>query len=206
MLFVPPVIPKGYETRLKIVQAIAQLAKESNDIDKVSVVQICERAGVSRPTFYSYFSDKYEAIQWYVSLAFQQSLALVGHELTFYEGIERIIWMIDEDRDLYSAAYVNHNEYYSVTARSEHALYDIMMQTIKDNGIDFNPTLQFQLKVWGRMASVLGAEYTLPEYADVSPEEYARMMTSCIPRELLAAMDEPVLKRRGDASGSMVQR
>ncbi len=49
------------ETKNKILLSVRELAKNS-PIDKITVKQISERAGITPQTFYNHFSDKYELI------------------------------------------------------------------------------------------------------------------------------------------------
>lgn len=55
--------PKSVQTRKKIVQAYAELL-EDRDYDKISVSAVCKKVGIVRSTFYVYFSDIYEVIQY----------------------------------------------------------------------------------------------------------------------------------------------
>ncbi len=50
--------------RLAIADALEQVLKKSESLQDVSVQQIIEVCGLSRPTFYRYFSDKYDVVNW----------------------------------------------------------------------------------------------------------------------------------------------
>lgn len=47
----------------QIVEATEELVK-SMPFDSVTVTAICKQAGMSRPTFYRYFEDKFDVVQW----------------------------------------------------------------------------------------------------------------------------------------------
>ncbi len=55
--------PKSVQTRRRIVSSYAELL-EDHDYDKISVSALCKRAGIVRSTFYVYFSDIYDVIQY----------------------------------------------------------------------------------------------------------------------------------------------
>ncbi len=55
--------PKSVLTRKKIVASYIALL-EDHDYDKVSVSALCKKAGIVRSTFYVYFSDIYDVIQY----------------------------------------------------------------------------------------------------------------------------------------------
>lgn len=52
---------KTYQTRLKIMDAYIELM-QTKDFDTITVKSIAEKAGVTRGTFYLYFTDIYEMI------------------------------------------------------------------------------------------------------------------------------------------------
>ncbi len=55
--------PKSVQTRKRIVSSYAELL-EDHDYDKISVSALCKKAGIVRSTFYVYFSDIYDVIQY----------------------------------------------------------------------------------------------------------------------------------------------
>lgn len=54
---------KSSTTQLRIIDAYLSLM-ETTDFDKVSVSDIVQKAGVTRSTFYAYFEDTYDAIEY----------------------------------------------------------------------------------------------------------------------------------------------
>lgn len=79
---------KNDEMRDRFLASLRKLA-QNTPIDKITVRQISETAGVSTQTFYNYFPDKYELIQW----AYRKRLdrlfdELLSHKIDF-EGFLR---------------------------------------------------------------------------------------------------------------------
>ena len=50
------------QSRDKIINAAAELMKEKN-YRKISVAEICEKAGINRSTFYRNFEDVYDMVE-----------------------------------------------------------------------------------------------------------------------------------------------
>jgi len=50
--------------RKAISDALEQLLEGADSLQDISVKDILERCGLSRPTFYRYFSDKYDVVNW----------------------------------------------------------------------------------------------------------------------------------------------
>lgn len=52
-------VTEGFATKLRILKAI------DRPIDEMSVSELCQKAGVSRPTFYHHFESKYDLLPWW---------------------------------------------------------------------------------------------------------------------------------------------
>lgn len=70
---------KRNKTTLAISQALFRLLEKSN-FDSITVNDICQECLVSRTTFYSYFEDKYQCVQF--------SLALEREHLGLVRGLD----------------------------------------------------------------------------------------------------------------------
>lgn len=69
--------------------------------EKITIKQICDRAGVIRATFYNYFDDKYDCLDTIVRL---DICTKISHE-NGEEMIESVIRNIEEHREFYKVAY-----------------------------------------------------------------------------------------------------
>ena len=56
---------KNTSTNEVLVQSFKELAIE-RPIEKITIKEITDRAGVIRPTFYNHFQDKYELMEWMI--------------------------------------------------------------------------------------------------------------------------------------------
>lgn len=86
-----------------IKDAIAEKTKDlirSHSIDEITVTEICDNAGLNRRTFYRYFRDKFEVVDW---IYYHDALMNVEH----YEGwcifdyMPRIMQSLYNDRRYY---------------------------------------------------------------------------------------------------------
>lgn len=72
--------------------------------EKITIKQICDETGVIRATFYNYFDDKYDCLNWIVHMDL-----LVNDEnlknTTFNAYFDKVLTKIDENRDFYRSAY-----------------------------------------------------------------------------------------------------
>jgi AcrR family transcriptional regulator len=67
--------PRVLRTRELLINSFATLLIERKSIQSVSVQSVTKLAGVNRVTFYAHFTDKYELLNVWARLMFQQSVA-----------------------------------------------------------------------------------------------------------------------------------
>ena len=78
------------DVNLKQKYALCEAAKkclENTSVEKLTVKQITEAAGVSRQTFYRMFLDKYDLINWYFDILMSKSFDRMGEGKTVEEGL-----------------------------------------------------------------------------------------------------------------------
>lgn len=75
-------------TKLFILQAFQKLVQKKS-FDKITVDNICREAQVGRTTFYRYFTDKYDILDYSIRETFRQ--AQVEHEIVTFEDLFRFV-------------------------------------------------------------------------------------------------------------------
>ncbi|MBQ9824422.1 MAG: TetR/AcrR family transcriptional regulator C-terminal domain-containing protein [Solobacterium sp.] len=88
----------------ELAESLRQLMLRSL-FEKITIRQICERAGVIRATFYNYFDDKYDCLDWIVYHDMveknEDRINMNGMDSPVYDVLETIA----ENRAFYRAAY-----------------------------------------------------------------------------------------------------
>ena len=56
-------------------------------VEKITVKEIVQECGTTRQTFYRYFLDKYDLINWYFDKILLESFEHMGEGTTVYEGL-----------------------------------------------------------------------------------------------------------------------
>lgn len=78
---------------------------EKGAFDKITIKMITERAGVIRPTFYNYFQDKYEVLEWVLgSEIFDNAMELAENGLE-REAIYIVFKKMERERNYYQKAF-----------------------------------------------------------------------------------------------------
>lgn len=86
-------------------------------IEKITIDQICKEAGIHRSTFYRYFQDKYDLLEY----AFDQFLIA---NIDQNHVIESLITLIAEDKVLFRNVSINNNNF---------SLYEIMVNMVANH-------------------------------------------------------------------------
>lgn len=78
---------------------------EAKPFDKITIKMITDRAGVIRPTFYNYFQDKYELIEWLLDeMVFDTMRDLLSHDMG-EEAVKMLLVSLEKDWTYYSRAF-----------------------------------------------------------------------------------------------------
>ncbi len=174
-------------TKRDIRQALTDLC-ETTSFEKVSVKMICERAGISRQTFYQYYRDKYE-----VSIAIQEEI--LGNN--FRELGKTIGW-----REAYLNTFRQMEKYrLSMTTMQASRDVNAIMPTAERNSLrDFEqcyiarygakPTglVAFQMYWFSRFATDVPAQW-IDDGCNPPADEFIDYFITLIPKELREALD-----------------
>lgn len=192
-------LPVGYEMRMRILESIAQ-SLASTTFDQLSVMDICARAGISRKTFYRYFLNKFDAINWYQTQFDNNSLTQIGRTLTWEEGHLQMNKNLVSEANFFVPILKSRIEPDSlIPFVISHNAEEFKRTIIEFNNLELTPVLEFQANFWAKIAAEIGVDWLLKGRPQ-SPEELTELLCTCIPCELYSAMNEPVLKRRNQAA------
>ena len=86
-----------------IADAIIMLIKEK-PIEKITIKEITDKAGVIRPTFYNHFQDKYELLEWIVQDELIRPLQELILDGMFKEGVIRALKNMQKEKGFYTSA------------------------------------------------------------------------------------------------------
>lgn len=112
-------------------QALADSFKElvlNEPIEKITIKEITDKAGVIRPTFYNHFQDKYELLEWIIKEE------LISPIIPFIKG-----GFIREGITLIFANMQKEKEFYTHAAKLEgqNSFESIILDAIQENLIEY---------------------------------------------------------------------
>ncbi len=186
-------IPKGFEVRLRIIHAMVELSGEGT-LKTATVGEICDRAGISRNTFYRYFAGKSEAVAWYFDFLCEQTLSQIGRTLTWQEGLTLLYQNLAQDI-VFFAEQQDADAMDSPQKMGARMTYDHWRETLLSyQDVELNTRIMYQLEQWSAMALGLGINAIKRMREGSTPEEQGELVASCVPQDLRELMDSMVRK------------
>lgn len=95
---------EALSTKSQLVNSYIKLLL-SVPFEKITIKMITDDAGVIRPTFYNYFQDKYEVMEYIFQENIVNKVAMVLDHHMETEAVRLLFHCLYKDRDLYKKAY-----------------------------------------------------------------------------------------------------
>ena len=158
-------------------------------VEKITVKEIVQECGTTRQTFYRYFLDKYDLINWYFDKILLESFEHMGEGTTVYEGLCKKFQYIEEDKLFFKAAFRNDQQ----NCLREHdfqlilAFYTRQIEEKTKEPISEN--LRFLLEMYCQGSIYMTVQWVLGERKS-TPQEMAKALVSAMPSELYDVMKQ----------------
>jgi len=173
---------KTDKTKYELAQAMKDLMK-SREIEKISVSDICDGAMVSRPTFYKYFRDKYDLVNWYFDKVATNSFLQMGTSMTLREALTRKYIIMQEEGSFFPVAFRSHSQN-NLMEYDYNSIYDFYCGYIADKtGHKITGDMEFILKVYCAGSIHMTVEWAVSGMT-TPPEEMADLLIRSLPEEL----------------------
>ena len=75
------------------------------DFKKITVKMIATESGFMRSTFYNYFQDKYEILEWIVKNEIYDKISPYVINEAYYEAFQKVFKCIESDKEFYKKAF-----------------------------------------------------------------------------------------------------
>ena len=188
----------AYIAKMKVLDATDRLMQKT-PLDKLTVKDICAAAGVSRPTFYRYFKDKYDIAQWYWTFLAENCLKGTGTTITWYESNLNMLREFQARYDFFLHSFQSET-YNSCREHGYRCRVDYLRETITTSlGIELTEELDFQIRFFVDAESRAVVNW-LKEGMPNPPETIARYIESCVPRRLYELLDATVRSEQKKAA------
>lgn len=86
-----------------LAESFKELARK-HPIEKITIKEITDLAGVIRPTFYNHFQDKYELLEWIITVDLLDPIEPLIQNGMIHEGLILLFTNIKKDKEFYTRA------------------------------------------------------------------------------------------------------
>ena len=171
-------------TKELLAESLKDLA-QIKPVDKITIKELTRNCGLTPPTFYNHFCDKFELMAWIYNQEVEASLKNFGRGDSFEDVICKWMEVVREDENFYVNLLKNavgQNSFRYVT--NDHAI-NLIADWIKiRHGInDLSPEILFCIKFFMRGVSELVNDWALTG-CECSPREMAKFFISAMPAPL----------------------
>ena len=94
---------KGIQTKNDIDQLLADSLKElaaKRPMEKITIKEITDKAGVIRPTFYNHFQDKFELLEWIIRTELLEPILPLVRSGMVTEAMVLLFTSIEQDKTM----------------------------------------------------------------------------------------------------------
>ena len=171
-------------TKELLAESLKELSRIKT-VDRITVRELTNNCGLTPPTFYNHFRDKYELMAWIYNQKVEASLKNFGRGDSFEDVICKWMEIILEDENFYANLLKNavgQNSFRYAT--NDHAI-NLLTDWIKarHNLKELSPELYFCLRFYMRAASEFVNDWCLSKW-DCSPREMAKFFIAAMPAPL----------------------
>ncbi|MBM6999250.1 hypothetical protein I3I95_03735 [bacterium] len=177
------------DMRMKIMRAMLDVLAISPD-GEVSLVDVCDSCGVSRSTFYRYFSGILDIPVWYRNYGAEVGMYQSGRRYTCFQGHLISLQMLYDAAPLQSF-YVSRTTLdprFADAASRGHV--QSMESVLSEHGMRVDTRLHYEIEAYA-YGSYIAVSRWLARGTDLSVCEMARVIADLCPRDLREILDAP---------------
>ena len=179
---------KQEKTKYKLADSIKECMK-ATPVDKITVKNIVEGAGVTRQTFYRNFQDKYDLINWYVDKLVLKSFEQIGVGSTVGESLTKKLEFIQQEKAFFTGAFRSDDR----NSLKEHD-FELILRFYKEliarkTSKPLDQDIQFLLEMYCQGSVYMTVKWILGGMKE-SPGGMAQMLVDAMPPKLADVFGE----------------
>ncbi len=173
-----------HTTKELLAESLRQLA-QFKPVDKITIRELTQNCGLTSPTFYNHFRDKYDLMAWIYNQRVEDSMKNFGRGDSLEDVICKWMEIVLEDENFYVNLLKNavgQNSFRYTT--NDHAI-NLLADWIKTrHGLDdLPPEIFFCLRFYMRAVSEFVNDWVLDRW-DCSPRDMAKFFVAAMPAPL----------------------
>lgn len=183
---------KTFSMRLRILKSV------DRPLETITVNEICEKAGISRQTFYNHFESKHMLRSWWSECCEQRSLDRIGIDLSWEEGSIRYArLMLSPGSFIFKSASSNRAESEPYERILVERRIDALYNACSCQNIEITPDLEYAIHYYAQGLRLCGNEISaLGANAFTGINEISKRFVLIVPAILYDALQLPRFKKR----------
>lgn len=182
------------KTKMKILHAV------DKSLDRITILEICENAGVSRQTFYRHFKSKYDIPSWHTIFCRQFYLNEIGRSINWETGYYHHLRLITEERDFYrKSIQYTINEPFGQTVIPENRKNVILETLAYYRKVSIDRNMRFIVETFSKLECEVLNDWMRSE-RNVDLMQWTEDLLSIVPSRLYRAMQITPMRGRGRTS------
>ena len=171
-------------TKELLAESLKELA-QIKSVDKITIKELTKNCGLTSPTFYNHFHDKFEVMAWIYNQKVEASLKNFGRGDSFEDVVCKWMEIVREDEIFFLNLLKNavgQNSFRYTT--NDHAI-NLLEEWIKNRyALDaLSPEISFCIKFFMRAVSEFISDWALGN-SECSPREMAKFFVTAMPTPL----------------------
>ncbi len=165
-------------------ESIRELA-ENRSLDKITIREITENCGVTTPTFYNHFKDKYDLIAWILNREIETAyLGFAEGKNTWAQTIDSMVQILYDDRSFCRNAFANTSGQNSFVLSTHSFSIDLLTEIVrKKAGNNFSEDLAFFVEFYLRGTSITVMEWIM-DGCTIPPKQLSEYFLQSMPMAL----------------------
>jgi len=169
------------KTRYIFAQSIKELMQKQS-LDKITVTDIVKKSGMTRQTFYRYFQDKYDLVNWYFEKLADKSFRQIGNSSTLREGLIKKFTFLLNDQVFFTQAFQS-KDYNNVENYDYQCILEFYTHIIEKKVGHISPDIMFLLQMYCHGSITMTVEWAIQGMKE-SPEVIADLLIDALPVKL----------------------
>lgn len=171
-------------TKTLLAESFKELAKFKT-VDKITIKELTKNCGLTTPTFYNHFRDKYDLMAWIYNQKIESSIKNFGRGDSFEDVICKWLEIALEDEEFFLNLLKNavgQNSFRYATNDYAINLLEDWIKTRREIN-ELSPEISFCLRFFMRAVSEFVNDWALDKW-DCSPRQMAKFFVEAMPAPL----------------------
>ena len=169
------------QTKYLFAESIKKLM-HTQSLDKITVTDIVKKSGKTRQTFYRYFQDKYDLVNWYFEKLADKSFRQIGNSSTLKEGLVKKFTFLLNDKVFFMQAFQS-KDYNNVENYDYQCILEFYSSIIQKKIGTIDDDIMFLLEMYCHGSITMTVQWAINGMQQ-SPEVIADLLIDALPPRL----------------------